>query len=511
MEEKANIAGRVAKNTLMLYARMILLLLIGLFTSRVILRTLGQDDFGVYTAVGGVVALFSVLTGSMSSAISRFMTFELGKREGADAPSVFNTAVTIQIVLAAAIVLLSEPIGLWWLHAKMNIPPDRMDAAFWVLQFSLLTFVANLLSVPYNAAIIAHEKMDAFAYIGVFEGVLKLGIAFLIAVSPIDRLVFYAALMAAVSVLVRLVYGIYCRRHFEEAKYRFRFDRRYFREMFSFAGWNMIGSGSAVLRDQGGNQLLNLFFGPAVNAAWGFATQISTTVQRFVSNFITALNPQITKSWAAGERDVVMRLVFKGSRMSVYLLLVLALPILANTEWLVNLWLGADLVPPHTVNFIRLVLVYILVESVSYTMVTAMLATGKIRNYQLVVGGIQLLNVPVAYLLLRFGAAPEAIYWTAIALAFCCLVARLCMLRGMIGLDVRAFLSRVLLNEIAVVGVAAALPLWMAYVMDANLVTVLLNCVLCVLCTGLSVWFVGLSKDERKEAAGMIRRKLHRS
>ncbi len=510
MEERTNIAGRVARNTLMLYARMVLLLLVGLYTSRVILRTLGQDDFGVYTAVGGVVALFSVLTGSMSSAISRFMTFELGKREGADPHTVFNTAVTIQIVLAGVIVLLSEPIGLWWLHAKMNIPPDRMGAAFWVLQLSLLTFVANLLSVPYNAAIIAHEKMDAFAYIGVLEGLLKLLTAFLVAISPIDRLVFYAALMAGVSILVRLIYGVYCRLRFEEARYCFRFDRRYFREMFSFAGWNMIGSGSAVLRDQGGNQLLNLFFGPAVNAGWGFATQISTGVQRFVSSFITAINPQITKSWAAGERDTMMRLVFKGSRMSVYLLLLLALPILANTGWLTDLWLGKGLVPPHTVNFIRLVLIYILVESVSYTMVTAMLSTGKIRSYQIVVGGIQLLNVPVAYILLRCGAEPEAIYWTAIALALCCLAARLFMLRGMIGLDVRSFLKKVILNELVVVIAASVLPLWMAFSMEPKLVNVLLNCLLCVISTGLSVWLLGLSADERKEASGMIRRKLFR-
>ena len=510
MEDRTNIAGRVARNTLMLYVRMIFLLIVGLYASRVILRTLGQEDFGVYTAVGGVVALFSVLTGSMSSAISRFMTFELGKREGADSPAVFNTAVTIQIVLAAVIVLLSEPIGLWWLHSKMNIPPDRMGAAFWVLQLSLLTFVANLLSVPYNAAIIAHEKMDAFAYIGILEGLLKLLIAYLVAVSPIDRLVFYAALMAGVSVLVRLLYGFYCRSRFEEARYLFRFDRRYFREMFSFAGWNMIGSGSAVLRDQGGNQLLNLFFGPAVNAAWGFATQISTGVQRFVSNFITALNPQITKSWASGERDTMMRLVFKGSRLSVYLLLFLALPVMANAGWLVDLWLGKGLVPPHTVSFIRLVLVYILVESVSYTMVTAMLSTGKIRSYQIVVGGIQLLNVPVAYLLLRSGASPEAIYWTAIALALCCLAARLFMLRGMIGLDVGDFLSGVLLNEVIVVAAASAVPLWMAFSMEANLLNVLGNCVVCALCTGLSVWFLGLSADERKEAAGMVCSKFRR-
>jgi len=309
MDNYGHRGTKIARNTLMLYVRMLVLMLVGLYTSRVVLGALGEDDFGVYNVVGGVVSMFTIISGALNSAVSRFITFEMGKGADAQLNKVYSTAVTIQLILAAVVVLLAEPLGLWFIDNKMTIDPSRIPAARWVLHFSLLAFVINLMSVPQMASITAHEHMSAYAYIGILDGLLRLGVAFLILHSPIDRLIFYAALMAGVVLTVRLAYGIYCRMHFEECRYRPVFDRPLIREMFSFAGWNFIGVTSGVLRDHGGNILVNLFSDPAVNAARGVAVQLNGAVQGFVTNFMTAVNPQITKSYAAGEKEYMFSLV----------------------------------------------------------------------------------------------------------------------------------------------------------------------------------------------------------
>ena len=480
---------------------MLLLMVVGLVTSRVVVRALGQEEFGIYGAVAGVVSLFTVLTGSMSAAISRFITFELGKESAAERlRKVFSTAVSIELVLSAIVVVLAEPIGLWWIHHRMVLPPERLDAAFWVFQFSLLSLVIQLVSVPYNADIIARERMDAFAYISIFEGVGKLAVAFCIARASTDKLVLYAALLALVSLATRLAYGVFCRRNFPEARYRWTLDKGLFGQMFSFAGWNFIGSGSGILRDQGGNQLLNLYFGPVANASWLLASQVNGTVQKFVTSFTTAINPQITKSYASGDREHMLSLVFKGSRMSVYLLILVICPLFFNATFLVNLWLGADAVPPDAVLFIRLILMYLLLESVSYTMVTAMLATGDIRDYQIVVGGMQLLNVPLAWLCLKLGAPAQSIYWVAIGVAFLCLAARLFMLRKMIGLPVGRFLKEVFLNEVLVVLLSMCMGLFLSILLPLDTWWgFAVHALLSLLFTAMTILMTGLSKEERKQ------------
>ena len=480
---------------------MLLLMVVGLVTSRVVVRALGQEEFGIYGAVAGVVSLFTVLTGSMSAAISRFITFELGKESAAERlRKVFSTAVSIELVLSAIVVVLAEPIGLWWIHHRMVLPPERLDAAFWVFQFSLLSLVIQLVSVPYNADIIARERMDAFAYISIFEGVGKLAVAFCIAHASTDKLVLYAALLALVSLATRLAYGVFCRRNFPEARYRWTLDKGLFGQMFSFAGWNFIGSGSGILRDQGGNQLLNLYFGPVANASWLLASQVNGTVQKFVTSFTTAINPQITKSYASGDREHMLSLVFKGSRMSVYLLILVICPLFFNATFLVNLWLGADAVPPDAVLFIRLILMYLLLESVSYTMVTAMLATGDIRDYQIVVGGMQLLNVPLAWLCLKLGAPAQSIYWVAIGVAFLCLAARLFMLRKMIALPVGRFLKEVFLNEVLVVLLSMCMGLFLSILLPLDTWWgFAVHALLSLLFTAMTILMTGLSKEERKQ------------
>lgn len=487
---------RIAKNTLLLYFRMLFLMAVSLYTSRVVLNALGVEDFGIYNVVGGVVAMFSMLSGSLSAAITRFITYELGTGDRESLKRIFSSAVTIQIGLAVLIILLAEAIGVWFLNIKMNIPDARIVAANWVFQFSILTFAINLISVPYNASIIAHERMSAFAYISILEAIEKLAIAFLIVVSPMDKLIFYAILMCAVALIVRFAYGIYCKRNFEECTYHFIFDKDLLKRMFGFAGWNFIGATSAVLRDQGGNVVINLFCGPAVNAARGIAFQVNNAISGFATNFMTALNPQITKSYATGDRDYMMTLIFQGARLSFYMLLLLSLPVLFNTHYILKLWLKT--VPEHAVLFVQLVLIFAMSESISNPLITAMLATGRIRNYQLAVGGLQLMNLPVSYILLRMNMLPEVVIVVAIVISQCCLAARLLMLRGMIRLSVRKYLKKVYINVFVVTVLASVLPFLFAGRLEESFMNFVLLSLVAVICTAVTIYYVGCNKTERQ-------------
>lgn len=494
---------RIAKNTMLLYGRMLLLMAISLYTSRVILNALGVEDYGIYNIVGGVVAMFSMLSGSLSAAISRFITFELGKGNKENLAKVFSASVTIQLGICAIVILLAETVGLWFLNSKMVIPENRLYAANWVYQLSLVTFVISLVSIPYNAAIIAHERMSAFAYISIFEAVNKLIVAYFIIISPFDKLIFYAIMIAMIAIIIRLIYGVYCKKRFEECTYHFIYDHELLKQMFGFAGWNFIGASSALLRDQGGNIVINLFCGPAVNAARGIAFQVNTAVHSFVTNFMTALNPQITKSYASGDNQYMMTLIFQGARLSYYILLLLSLPVIVNTHYILHIWLGQ--VPEHTVLFVQLVLIFGMCESISSPLITAMLATGKIRNYQLVVGGFQMLNLPVSYILLRFGAIPETVLIVAIVISQLCLVSRLYMLRGLIGLKARDFIKKVYANVIEVTILSVIVPFLLAIVLNNDFLNFIVLSIITVVSTLLVVFYVGCTMEERQFVVSKVK------
>ena len=497
---------RIARNTLMLYIRMFALMLVGLYTSRVVLSALGETDFGIYNVVGGVVSMFTVISGSLNSAVSRYITFELGKGAESRLGKVYSTAVTIQFLLVLLIVIIAEPIGLWFISNEMTISPDRVTAARWVFHLSLLSFAVNLMSVPQMAAITAHEKMSAYAWIGILDGVLRLVVALLIRHSGSDRLVFYAMLMCVAVIVVRICYWMYCRYSFSECRYRPVFDMSLIREMFSFAGWSFIGAASGVFRDHGGNILVNLFSGPAVNAARGVALQLNGAVQGFVTNFMTAVNPQITKSYAAGDHAYMFSLIRKSSRMSFYLLFILALPVIIYADDILDVWLKE--VPEHSVLFVRLFLVFTLSESVSSPLVTAQLATGKIRDYQLLVGGIQFLNVPVSYLFLKLGYMPESTVVVAIVISQMCLFARLFMLEKMIGLSYRQFFVRVYLNVMAVASVALPFSLSAAYMLPESPAGFLAGVISCMVISSLCVLFVGCSREERCQIVELLKERI---
>lgn len=502
-QDNSENSKRIAKNTLLLYVRMLFLMLISLYTSRVILNALGVEDYGIYNVVGGVVTMFSVLSGSLSAAISRFLTFELGKGDSERLTKVFSSSITIQAGIALIIIILAETVGLWFLNTKMVIPDNRLIAANWCFQFSVVTFAINLITVPYNASIIAHERMSAFAYISIIEGLGKLLIAWCIVINPIDRLIFFAAMIAILAWTISFIYASYCKRYFKECVYHFIYDHVLLKQMFGFAGWNFIGASSAVLRDQGGNIILNLFFGPTVNAARAIAVKVSAVVSSFVQNFMMALNPQITKSYASGEKDYMFKLIFQGARYSYYILLLLGLPVLLNTHYILVIWL--KLVPEHTVLFVQLILILGMSDCISSPLITAMLATGKIRNYQIVVGGLQMMNLPIAYLCLYFGAIPETVVIVAIIISQCCLVARLYMLKGMIGLKINNYLVHVYCNVIAVTFVAAILPAILAFNLSENFATFIVVVLVTELNVIFSELFIGCCKEERL----FIFQKLH--
>ena len=487
---------RIAKNTLVLYVRMLFLMAIGFYTSRVILEALGVEDFGIYNVVGGFVALFAILSKSLSGAASRFLNFEMGRGNAEKLSKVFSTTVSIQIFLALIIAIIAEFLGMWFVNSKMVIPPGRLYATNWVFQFSVLTFCANLLMVPYHAAIIAHERMNVFAYISIFEGIAKLLICYLLFVSPTDKLILYCILMFLIQVVVCLANYIYCIRKFKECKYHFVKDKNLLLQIFSYATWNTIGTSSAILRNQGGNVLINLFAGPTVNAARAIANQVLHAVHGFVENFFVALKPQITKSYASGDRDYMMMLIFQGSRLSFYVLLLLCLPILINTDYLLHLWLKT--VPDHSVLFVQLTLIFTMIESISNPLITAQLATGKIRDYQLVVGGLQLMNLPISYICLKLGAIPETILIVAIMVGIICLFFRLWMLRKMISINIGDFAKRVLFNCFLVTTVSFIFPILLSQNMPKSFLAFIIITLISIVCTTTSILFVGCQKSERQ-------------
>lgn len=446
--------SRIAKNTAMLYGRMLLLMLIGLFTSRVVLKELGVSDFGVYTAVGGLVTMFTIFTSAISSAISRFITFELGKGDAGRLRKVFSTSVIIQLAFGAVILVLAASAGLWFLHHEMVIPDGRMAAAERVLQCAALVLVLNLLSVPYNAVIVAHEDMSAFAWISVLEAVLKLGVAFALMLAGPDKLKSYAFLMLAVALTVRLAYGAFSRRHYEEARGRLTFDRSLLKEMGGFAGWIFWGLGATLFNSQGVNLLMNVYFGVGANAARGVATQIEGIVRQFVASFTTALNPQITKSYASGERTYCFDLVCKGARYSYLLVLIVALPVFVEADTLLSIWL--DTVPEGAVLFTRLTLIGILADLLGNSMAVLEMATGDVKKYYLIIGPVSMLVFVFSWLLFAAGC-PAYVSYVAYAVVYAGLVAvKLAILHRQTGFPAGQYARDVMAKVLPVTALAAA-------------------------------------------------------
>lgn len=495
---KSDISSKtiIVKNTTLLYGRTVLIMLVSLYTSRVILKALGVEDYGVYTAIGGIIAFLAMVTGPIDTAISRFLTYELGRGDTERVRRYFSTGLTIMIIFSVLSIILLETVGIWFLNQKMVIDESRVVAANWVLHLSIATFVVNLISSPYRAAIIAHEQMSLFAYMGILDAVLKLAVAFILLASPIDKLILYAFLMFAVAVFVRFIYTIICNRKFKECRsVKINLDKELFKGLFSFAGWNVFGAMALFCRGQGVNILFNLFGGPVVNAAYGIANQVNSAVGSFVNNFTTALNPSIIKSYAAAEKQYMMSLVYQGARFSYFLVLFFAMPLILEARAVTSLWLGQT--PDNSVIFIQLILVYSLIESLSKTIMAGVHASGKIRTYQIVIGLFQVIILPVAYILLWRGFSPIAVLVAMVVIDIVAVFARMFMAKHIFNLSIRAYLYEVVLKALVVTIVALIVPLLIRVYMDDTIVRFIVVSLTSLGSIALAVLYVGCTKNER--------------
>lgn len=497
---------RIAKNTLLLYIRTIFVMLVTLYTSRVILNTLGVSDFGIYNVVGGVVAMFSVISGSLSTSISRFITYELGHGDINKLKRIFSTSVNIQIGISLVILILAEIFGVWFLNTKMNIPTNRLTAANWVLQCSLISFIINLISVPYNACIIAHERMSAFAYISILETVLKLAIVYMLIISPYDKLITYAILLVIVSLIIRLIYGWYCNRNFSESRYKFVYDKPLIKEMTGFAGWSFFGNGAYMLNTQGVDMLINIFFGVTLNAAKGVATQVQNAVMQFVNNFTVAVNPQITKSYAAGDMEYMYKLVCRGARFSYFLLLIFIIPIECEANYILRLWLKT--VPEYAPVFLRLTLFGALMTLLGNTMLTAISATGNIKRYQLWVTIVGCLVFPFTWIAYKTGFPPEATYVIYIVIYFLLNFVRTYIAKGLLSFPIRQYIYDVILRVLVVSVFSFVLPLLVIFNLEEDFLRLCITCIISFFSTTSVIFIFGLERTERKTILDKLANKI---
>ena len=474
---------------------MLFTMAVSLFTSRVILQTLGVEDYGVFSVVGGVITMFAFINGGMVSSTQRYLNFEIAKGNAERLRSVFNTALQIHALIALVIIILGETVGLWFLLEKLVIPEERMTAAIWVYQCSIIACVVNILSVPYNADIIAHEKMSAFAYISILDVTLKLVIVYLLVVSPIDKLIAYAILTLLVQLLIRYVYTRYCNKHFQESFVEWKLNKPLFKEMLSFAGWSFWGNLAAILYTQGLNMMLNIFFGPVVNAARGIAVQVQAAVQQFVSGFQTALNPQITKNYASGDLEQMHSLMFRSARFSFLLLFFLSLPVLLETDFLLTLWLKT--VPNDAVIFTQIMICISLIYTTANPCVVANQATGKVKIYQMVVGGILLMILPISYIVLKLWAPAYSVFIVHFCVESVAQFARMYMLRKLINLPIWQYMKNIYIPIVTTVAVAIILPIIVRMQVEAGWLRFIAVGFTCVLSVGISTFFIGFTKHER--------------
>ena len=478
---------------------------VSLFTVRIVLKVLGVEDYGIYNVVAGIVSMFGFLSGTMAGSSQRFFAFEIGKKNYVKLKQTFSMTVTIYAMLAILIVILAETVGLWFLNNKMTIPPDRMEAARWVYHFAIASFIVTIMAIPYNAAIIAKENMKVFAYISILEVILKLAIVYMLTLFDADKLKLYAMLMFITTLIIRFAYSIYCRRAYTEFKYSFYWNSGLFRTLIGFLSWNLFGAIANVMNIHGINILLNVFFNPIVNAARGIAYQINMAANQFVQNFMMAARPQITKYFAEGNISEMHKLLFRSSKFSFFLLAILTLPIILETPFILGLWLVE--VPKYAIIFTRLILIVALIDSLSYPLMAAAQATGNIKKYQTIVGSVLLMNVPISYVFLKFGFSPEITLYIAIFVSLISLVLRLVILQNMMDLSIKEFLKKVCLTSFYVIFLGLFIPICISLkITDKNFLNVIIILIIYILNLGLSIYFIGLSKNEKKYVLKFIKK-----
>ena len=498
---------QIARNTMFLYFRMFLIMGVSLYTSRVILSTLGIENFGIYNVVGGIVTMFTFLSGCLGAATSRYITYELGRKDYNRLNEVFNVALVVHIVIALLIVILAETVGLWFFYEKMSIPENRVNAAFWVYQISIVTTIFALTNVPYDADVIARENLKIYAYIGMFETILKLIVVYLLYVSPFDKLVFYAVLLFCIQLSKMLFTRLYCIRHYQESRFKFCRDILLYKEIFTYAGSDLIGNVSGMAQGQGVNLLLNVYFGPIVNAARAVAYQVQGAVTQFSNNFMTAVRPQIIKSYAEGNIKDMWTLVIRSSIFSYYLMWMICLPIILEAETILKIWLGKY--PEHTVNFLILILTLCLIQTVKTPRSTIFHATGKVFWSNVTVGIVLCLAFPLAYILLESGGKPESVFWACnISMAISEIVSVIVLKHFVDFSALKYFVS--VHGRCLVVSIVSFLVCYSLYnrFLEQSFIRLISTMVLTSITIVITVFIIGMDNEMRDKFFSIIQKKL---
>lgn len=510
MEDNITANKRIARNSIFLSIRMVIVLAINIYTTRAVLSLLGVTDYGVFNVVCGFVTMFAFLNTSMSNGIGRFFNFELGKNGTNGALKVFNTSIFIQLFLAILIIFVSETFGLWYLENKMVIHPERMLAAQWIFHFSVSSFFFIILQAPFTAAVLAHERMDFFAIVNVVDAILKLSIVFVTPLFNADNLIIYGALFALISIIDFALYFIYCRYNFEEIHFKRKFHKDLFMSMLGFSGWNIFGSLSGVMKDQGINIVLNSFFGTVVNAAMGIAAQVNSGLQSFVQNISVPVRPQVIQSYARGDIERTMSLTYSISKFSCLFLYFISLPILVEREFILNIWLRGN-VPENSSTFVLIIVVTSFFSNLNQAVSGVVHASGRMRLYQIAGGMTGILTVPIAYIVLYYGGKPVTALFVSLLSMIIAQINALLILKRIVQYSIRHYLQRVIMPLMIVIVTTILFPIGIKLIMESSFIRLLIVIILSFSVTIISVMLFGLNQVEKKMINQLINKILHKN
>lgn len=480
---------------------MLLIMVVSLYTSRIVLDQLGATDYGIYSLVGGIVAMFGFLNAAMSSATLRYLSFDIGREADLKLKKTFSIVITIHFLIALIVLLFSETLGLWYVNNKLSFPENRILAVNIVYQVSILAAMLKIIQVPFNSLIIAREKMKVYAYLGIIEVILKLGSVFLLIYVGSDKLITYSVLVLIIAVFINIVYIKYCNHNFKESNYSFVYDKFYFKELISFTGWSLFGNFAAVGRSQGLNLVLNLFYSTVINAAYGITLTVQGALNSFVTNFQVAVSPQIIKYYAQNNLKEMEKLIYRSSKFSFYMVLILGIPVMLNIDFILNLWLKAP--PPKTSTFVNLSLIYLLIDSISYSLIISVQASGKIKWYQIIVGSFIFLTLPISYFVLLYGGSAESVYYVLISITFATLIIRMFFVEKLCKIKPTGFIKNVLTPIVVVVSVAYLVYFGVKRLTDidflaTDLIDFLYNVVIQVLAILSIIIVLGLNRNEKQ-------------
>ncbi|MDE7462640.1 MAG: lipopolysaccharide biosynthesis protein [Muribaculaceae bacterium] len=507
MESESVKNKRIAKNTVFLYARTLLIMLVSLYTSRIVLKALGVDNYGVYDVVGGFVAMFAIVTSPISNAISRFLIYGLGKGDLEHLKKVYSTSVNILLLLGLIVVLIGETFGIWFLNQKLNIPPESMTAANWVLQCSIFSTVLGLINIPNSATIIAHEKMSIYAYMSILEACLKLGLAFSVLYLPFNSLITYAIGLLIISLILRASYVIYCSSKFQECKYTFGIDKKLFKEMTGFAWWTFLGNTAFIFNNQGSAMLMNIFFGVVINTAKGLAATVQSAVMNLINSFTTAFTPQITKSYAEGNFQYMYSVMSRGSKFSVFIMLLFLIPLEFEAPIVLKLWLGE--VPPFATLFLRLTLLCSFTNLIGTPFLQGIMATGKIKKYQIAMTLIGCTVFPLTWLTYKLGGAVQMFYWIFVIIYNILIWVRMIYVQELLGYKVKKFAVEVFLPILRCTILSAIPGIIISYLMEDSYLRLIVLTLVTLIFSSLIIYRLGMTNGERNFIMTKIKNRLN--